>query len=110
MFVDGYETSSGVLGFALYELAQNPDIQERLYEEITDVLAKYDGKFTFEALQEMQYLENIIYETMRLDVVDPLISKICTKEFTLPLIEGQTKPVTVYPGTPVQISSRALHM
>lgn len=102
--------SSGVLGFAIYELAQNSDIQERLYEEITDVLAKYDGKFTFEALQEMEYLDNIIYETMRLDVVDPLISKICTKEYTLPLIEGQKEPVTIYPGTPIQISSRALHM
>ncbi|XP_055303436.1 probable cytochrome P450 6a13 [Sitodiplosis mosellana] len=110
MFVDSYETSSGVLGFAIYELARNPDIQERLYEEITDVLAKYDGEFTFEALHEMKYLENVIYETMRLDVVDALISKICTKEYTLPLIEGQKEPVTIYPGTAIQISTRALHM
>ncbi|XP_031630426.1 probable cytochrome P450 6a13 [Contarinia nasturtii] len=110
MFVDSYETSSGVLGFAIYELARNPDIQDRLHEEITEVLAKYDNKFTFEVLHEMEYLDNIIYETMRLDVVDPIISKICTKEYTLPLIDGKKKPVTIYPGTPIQISSRALHM
>lgn len=110
LFVEGYETSSSVLGFAIYEMARNPDIQERLHEEITDVLTKHDGQFTFEALQEMEYLDNIIHETMRLNVVAPLISKICTKEYTLPLIEGQEKPVTLYPGTPIQISARALHM
>lgn len=110
LFVEGYETSSSVLGFAIYEMARNPDIQERLYEEISDVLAKYDGDFTFEALQEMEYLDNVIHETMRLNVVAPLISKICTKAYTLPLIEGQKSPVTLQPGTPIQICARALHM
>lgn len=110
MFVEGYETSSSVLGFAIYEMARNPDIQERLYEEIMDVLAKYDGKFTFDALQEMDYLDMVIHETMRLNVVAPLISRLCTKEYTLPLIDGQKEPVTIKPGTPVQICVRALHM
>lgn len=110
MFTEGYETSSSVIGFAIYEMARNPDIQERLYEEIIDVLDKYDGKFTYEALQEMEYLDNVIHETMRLDVVAPLISRICTKEYTLPLIDGQKKPVTIQPGTPIQICARAIHM
>lgn len=91
-------------------MGNNPDIQERLYEEIVEVLAKHDGKFTFDALQEMEYLDMVIYETMRLNVVAPLISKLCTKEYTLPLLNGQKKPVTIYPGTPVQISARAIHM
>lgn len=110
MFVEGYETSSSVLGFAIYEMARNPDIQERLYEEISEVLARHNGEFTFEAMQEMKYLDNVIHETMRIDVVAPLISKISTKEYTLPLIDGQTEPVTIYPGTPIQISARAIHM
>lgn len=110
MFTEGYETSSSVIAFAIYEMARNPDIQERLYEEITDVLEKHDGKFTYEALEEMQYLDNIIHETMRLDVVAPLISRICTKPYTLPLIEGQKEPVTIQPGTPIQICARAIHM
>lgn len=110
MFVEGYESSSSVLGFAIYEMARNPDIQERLHVEIMDVLAKYDGQFTFDALQEMKYLDNVIHETLRLNVVDPLISRICTKTYTLPLIDGQTKPVTIQPGTPVQVCVRALHM
>lgn len=110
MFVEGYETSSSVLAFAIYEMARNPDIQERLYDEITDVLAKYDGVCTFEALNEMEYLDNVIHETMRLDVVAPLISKICTKEYKLPLIDGQKEAVTLKPGTCIQICARAVHM
>lgn len=110
IYAEGYETPSSVLSFAIYEMAKNPDIQERLYEEITEVLAKYDGVCTFQALQEMKYLESVILETMRLDVVAPLISKICTKKYTLPLIEGQKEPVTINPGTPIQICVRAVHM
>lgn len=110
LFVEGYETSSSVLAFSIYELARNPDIQERLYEEISDVLAKYDDEFTFDALQEMTYLDNVIQETMRIDVVAPLISRICTKPYTLPKLEGQDEPVTIPVGTPVQICARALHM
>lgn len=110
MFVEGFETSSSVLAFAIYEMARNPDIQERLYEEINEVLAHHNNVFTFEALQEMEYLECCIHETMRMNVVAPLISKICTKPYTLPLLEGQKEPVTVYPGTPVQINARAIHM
>lgn len=110
LFVEGFETSSSVLAFALYEMARNPDIQERLYEEISEILAEHNDEFTFEALEEMKYLDCVIHETMRLNVVAPLISKICTKPYTLPLIDGQKEPVTIYPGTPVQISARALQM
>lgn len=110
MFTEGYETSSSVLAFAIYELARNQDIQERLYQEIEDVLAKYDGECPFEALQEMEYLDMVIHETMRLDVVAPLISRICTKEYTMPLIEGQKEPVKLQPGTAVQINCRSIHM
>lgn len=110
MFVEGFETSSSVLAFAIYEMARNPDIQERLHEEITEVLARHNNQLTFEALQEMEYLECIIFETMRINVVAPMISKVSTKEYTLPLLEGQTEPVTIPPGTPVQIPCRTIHM
>lgn len=110
IFVEGYETSSTVLGFAIYEMARNPDIQECLYAEITEVLAKHNGECTFEALQEMEYLDNVIHETMRLNVVAPFISRICTKEYTLPLIDGQKEPVTIPLGTTININCRALHM
>lgn len=99
-----------MLSFAIYEVARHPDIQERLYEEISDILAKYDGEFTFDALEEMTYLDCVMRESMRIDGIAPLISRVCTKPYTLPKLPGQDKPVTIPVGTPVQIVARAIHM
>lgn len=59
-FTDGFETSSFALSYALFELAVNLDIQTKLRNEIEATLAK-DGKFTYENIQEISYLDNIIH-------------------------------------------------
>lgn len=46
--------------FTLHELSENLDIQESVRKEIEEVLAKHDGKITYEALNEMRYLEQCI--------------------------------------------------
>lgn len=56
-FVAGFETSSSTLTFCLYELAKAPELQERVYREIVEVLAEHDGKITYESIGEMKYLE-----------------------------------------------------
>lgn len=59
-FVDGAETSSTTASFALYELARNPDVQEKLRNEIDNVLEKYNGVLSFEAITDMKYLFQVI--------------------------------------------------
>lgn len=59
-FIEGFETSSNVMSFALYALAKNTDIQQRLREEVKEVLEQHDGQFTFDALQGMVYLDSVI--------------------------------------------------
>jgi cytochrome P450 family 6 len=59
-FVAGFETSSTTMTFCLYELSLHQDIQERLREEIDVVLKKHDGKITYEAIQEMEYLDKVV--------------------------------------------------
>ncbi|XP_075979732.1 cytochrome P450 6B1-like [Anticarsia gemmatalis] len=54
------------LTYAMYHLARNPDVQEKLRQEIDEVLAKYDGKLTYEALKEMKYLDMAFEETLRM--------------------------------------------
>lgn len=44
------------MGFALYEIAQNQEIQEKARQSIRDVLKRYDGKFTYDAVVEMTYI------------------------------------------------------
>ncbi|KAH8275378.1 hypothetical protein KR026_006051, partial [Drosophila bipectinata] len=64
-FVAGFETSSTTMGFALYELAQNQDVQDKLRKEIKDVLAKNNNEVTYEGIKEMKYLEQVVMETLR---------------------------------------------
>jgi cytochrome P450 family 6 len=48
------------LTFALYELALNPDIQEKLRDEIRSMLSKNDNKLTYEMMLDMKYLQMVI--------------------------------------------------
>lgn len=63
LFGDGTETSGNAISFTLYELAKNWDVQEKVRQEIDSVLLKHNGKLSYEAIQEMTYLECVIYGT-----------------------------------------------
>lgn len=59
-FGDGFETSSIVMSFALYEIANNIDVQNKLKEEIDEVCSKSNGQINYEAVQEMKYLDCVL--------------------------------------------------
>lgn len=59
-FLAGFETSATTLTYALYELALNKEIQDRARHEIRAVLKKHNGQFTYDAMMEMTFVEQII--------------------------------------------------
>lgn len=59
-FLAGFETSSNTMGNLMTELSQHPDIQDKLRSEVDAVLAKHNGKITYDALHEMTYMEQVI--------------------------------------------------
>ena len=61
----GYDTSSNTLGLTCYQLALYPEIQERVYEEITRICESKDTA-TYDEIKEMVYLEAFVSETLRL--------------------------------------------
>jgi len=72
-FLAGFETSSTTMTFCLYELAIHPDIQEVLRNEIDTVLEKHDGNISYEAIQEMTYLDKVVSGKLN---IEALISNI----------------------------------
>ncbi|XP_054285819.1 cytochrome P450 6a8-like [Macrosteles quadrilineatus] len=103
-FAAGFETASSTMSFCLYELAQNPDIQDRLYEEIKETLSKHDGKPTYQTLQEMPYMDKVINETLRRYASLAVLNRVCTEKYKVPDSE-----LVIEEGTNVVIPTFAIH-
>jgi len=58
-FLAGSETSSSTTTFALVELANNVNMQNRLRDEIDESITKHCG-LSYEGVMEMQYLDQIV--------------------------------------------------
>ena len=61
----GYDTSSNVLTLSCYHFALYPEIQEKVFEEISRVCTSKETA-TYDELKDMPYLEACISETLRL--------------------------------------------
>lgn len=59
-FAGGFETTSTIMSFCLYELCKAQEIQRNVHAEIGTVLKKYNGKLTNDSITEMKYLDNCI--------------------------------------------------
>lgn len=59
-YIAGFESSATTTSFALFELAANPHLQEKVRKEISKVLNKHNGKLTYEAVMEMTYVKQCI--------------------------------------------------
>lgn len=83
-YAAGFESSSGTMSFLLYELAVNPEVQERCYKEIILVMEKYNGALTYEALHELNYLSMTYDETLRKYPVGGLIFRQSISDYEIP--------------------------
>ncbi|CAG2121494.1 unnamed protein product, partial [Medioppia subpectinata] len=104
IFVAGYETTATTLTFCSYELALNPEVQERLHQE---VMASVDanGEISYEELSKLPYLDAVLSETLRLyPPVLRLERKAVSDNYEL----GDTG-VRLYAGQPVEIPVYAIH-
>lgn len=59
-FFAGADTTSSAISFAITELSQHPEIQSKLRAEINDKIKSTEGKITYESLQEMSYLSQVV--------------------------------------------------
>nr|AGI03847.1 cytochrome P450 6BQ10 [Tribolium castaneum] len=103
-FLAGFETSSTTMTWALYELATNQDVQEKLRNEINNVLSRHDNKLTYEAMMEMTYMEKVIHETLRKYPPLPILTRKCNKDYTIP-----NTCIKLRRGTTVAIPVLGLH-
>lgn len=58
-FFAGFDAVSSLMCFMSHELAVNPDVQQKLIEEVDNTFRECKGKLTYEALIKMKYLDMI---------------------------------------------------
>lgn len=101
----GFETSSALMGFTLYELAKAPETQERLRQELSDAFrASHTSSLDYDTLAALPYLKMVCLEALRLYPAAAFINRECTS----PEAEGfSLQPHVDYvipPGMPAYIS------
>lgn len=74
----GHETTALTLTYALYLIANSPDIQDRLAREARDVCG--DGAVTADMLDGLVFHEQVIKEAMRLYPPVAIIDRIATSD------------------------------
>ena len=72
-FFAGYETSARTMSYAWYSLAKNPDVKDKLHEELDRELG--DEIPTLETLKRLPYTLRVIKETLRLYTPTPVYAK-----------------------------------
>ncbi|MGD9912593.1 MAG: cytochrome P450, partial [Rhizobiaceae bacterium] len=72
--IAGHETTSGLMSFTLYFLLNHPDVLARAYEEVDRVLGRDIGvQPTFQQVNQLTYLQQILNEALRLWPTAPAI-------------------------------------
>jgi cytochrome P450 len=78
-FVAGFETTASMLSFLFYSLALDQKCQQKLYEEVVT----FKGKFDYESIAQMSYLNACIAETLRLYNPLSVTTRIASEDYVL---------------------------
>ncbi|CAH2100102.1 unnamed protein product [Euphydryas editha] len=98
------ETSSTTLSYLLHELSHHSEVQQKLYNEISEAV-KLKGKeiLEYQDLLELKYLTACIHETLRKHTPVAYLDRLCLKDYKI------NDNFTIEKGTPVFINVLAIH-
>ncbi|XP_061706493.1 cytochrome P450 6B5-like [Cydia pomonella] len=90
-YAAGYDTSASTLCFMLYQLALEPEIQDRLRNEIDTYLHRHGDQIELDTLNELPYLDQVLNETLRMYPIDDTLLRKAQHHYK-------------FPGTNVEVS------
>ncbi|XP_058116997.1 uncharacterized protein LOC131284572 [Anopheles ziemanni] len=73
---EGHDTTTSAISFLLQSLAKNPDVQQKVFEEVRSIVGDdLKQPVTMAMLNDMSYLDLVIKETLRLFPSVPMIGR-----------------------------------
>uniref|UniRef100_A0A336LW23 CSON002673 protein n=1 Tax=Culicoides sonorensis TaxID=179676 RepID=A0A336LW23_CULSO len=101
---EGHDTTTSCLNFTIFHLAENPDVQEKVFDELKSIMGENpSNQPNYQQLQEMKYLEMVIKESLRLH---PPVSSIGRKTLEPIQIQGVTIPADIDLNIPIYAMHR----
>ncbi|XP_053974933.1 cytochrome P450 9e2-like, partial [Hylaeus volcanicus] len=108
-FLGGFDSNVTMMAFSAYHIGIDPEIQRKVHKEIDEVLAKCDGEATYDAINDMKYLEAVMYEALRMYPVISVLERVCTKPFELPPALPGLKPHVLQKGDYIWVPIYGFH-
>ncbi|XP_043945439.1 cytochrome P450 3A56-like [Protopterus annectens] len=97
----GSETTGASLSYLIYNVAMNPDVQQKLIQEV-DKTFPNKASLTYDALMQMEYLDMVLNESSRLYPNGGRVERVAKTSVE---ING----VTIPKGTVIMVPLYALH-
>jgi len=82
-FIAGQETTASALAFIFMELGRNPDILQKVREEVDRVIGS-KPEVTFDDLNDLKYTSAVFKEALRLYPPAPAVNRLNKKEIVTP--------------------------
>ena len=92
------------MSYALYELAINQELQDRTRNEIEKVLKKYNGEISYDSIMDMEFVGQVMDESLRKYSPGNILMRKCTTDYNVP---GTN--VTIEKGKYVFLPMLAIH-
>lgn len=81
---EGHDTTTSGISHTLYLLARHPQVQQKVFEEILEVIGSdKDKPVSMRELQELKYLDAVIKESLRMYPPVPMIGRVTEHEVKL---------------------------
>nr|BAQ56325.1 cytochrome P450 341B14 [Hyphantria cunea] len=84
MLIAGTDTSASGMSFTVSMMAHNPDVQDKVFQELQEVFGDSDRPVIAEDLPHLKYLDAVIRESMRLYPPVPIIVREIHADTKLP--------------------------
>lgn len=93
-FTDGFDTSSLAICHAIFELANNKNVQEKLREEIQEIFDE-NGKIIYDKLLDNEYLDQVLHEALRMHPPALILNRECNEELIMDDLDGTKHKILV---------------
>ena len=84
LLIAGYDTTGMTLTYLAYAMSKNPEIQQKLQEEVDQAFEDNNGELPdYNVIQSLPYIDMVLHETLRKFNPVSLNTRSCTQEYRI---------------------------